>query len=358
MKNFFLLSTFQKPPLVFTIFACLLLAFPQYVQATGSSNLRIEILALCGNSIKESGEQCDDTDFGVANCASQGYDTGSLGCNENCTFDISECTLTESSGGEGGGGGGGGGGTETPITSVIFVGRAYPLSKVSVLKDGQLAISTIAGPDSNFSISFSGLSAGNYSFSVYGEDTSGRRSSLFTFPVFITLGSTTQVSGIFIAPTIAIDKSEVKQGDNIAIFGQSTPHGQITISVHSDPEFFKQTTADSNGIYLYNFDTSVLNKGQHATKAKASLGASISSFGQEIEFVVSDKTVLSQPEQTVKTGDLNGDGHVNLIDFSILAYWYKRPISESFAKFERDHFNGDGKIDLIDLSIMAFHWTG
>ena len=67
-----------------------------------------------------------------------------------------------------------------------------------------------------------------------------------------------------------------------------------------------------------------------------------------------DKTVLKTINQAVsKKGDLSGDNKVNLIDFSILAYWYKRP--QPLAK---NDLNADGKVDLIDFSIMAFHWTG
>lgn len=54
--------------------------------------------------------------------------------------------------------------------------------------------------------------------------------------------------------------------------------------------------------------------------------------------------------------DLNCDGRVNLVDFSILAYWWKRPLT-AVAK-QRVDFNGDGKVDLVDFSILAYHWTG
>jgi len=57
---------------------------------------------------------------------------------------------------------------------------------VNILKDGQLALSTIAGPDSNFTATIGNLSSGNYTFSVYGEDKNGLRSSPFTFQITIT----------------------------------------------------------------------------------------------------------------------------------------------------------------------------
>jgi hypothetical protein len=61
-------------------------------------------------------------------------------------------------------------------------------------------------------------------------------------------------------------------------------------------------------------------------------------------------------EKVCKKPDLNCDKKVNLIDFSILAYWYKRPLTKE-AKQKVD-LNGDGKVDLVDFSIMAYYWTG
>ena len=275
---------------------------------------------------------------------------GSCNGSETCSTCPSDCGSCPS------GGGGGGGGYIAPpvITQVIFTGRAYPKSTVTLLKDAQISATTIAGTDANFQLSISGLSGGNYIFSVYGEDSKGIRSSLLTFPVSITSGATTKVSGIFISPTIAVDKSEVKRGDNIAIFGQSIPSSEVTISVNSEEEFFNKIKADVSGAYLYNFDTAVLEIGQHFTKSKAALNGEISSFSKAIGFAVGTKNVLAQlPTKAPAKGDLNSDNRVNLVDFSITAYWYKRPSPPSSVDL-----NSDGKVDLVDFSITAYYWTG
>ena len=47
----------------------------------------------------------------------------------------------------------------TAPTNVTFSGSAYPLSQVFILKDGQVALQTIAGPDANFSASLGGFPA-------------------------------------------------------------------------------------------------------------------------------------------------------------------------------------------------------
>lgn len=262
------------------------------------------------------------------------------------------------SGGSGGGGGGGGGFLAAPETKVVFSGRAYPGMKVTVLKDAQIAASTIADPAANFSITVSRLSAGGYIFGVYSEDNQGRRSSLLTFPVTVTSGVTVEMGNIFIAPTIAVDKSEVKRGENIAIFGQSAPKADVTIAISFKEEFFGKTIADAGGAYLYNFDTAQLDKGQHLTKSKAAVGGAISSFGKTVSFAVGAKTVFAQPSKCPAKADLNNDYQVNLVDFSIAAYWYKRSLSAEFKSKEAERLSGDGKVDLIDFSIMAFYWTG
>ncbi len=327
----------------------------QSVEAGETSQVTATItISVCGNNIIEADEECDGTDLGGETCKSLGYAGGTLSCQTDCTFKTTACT----SGGGGGGGGGGGSPSPPAETEVNFSGRAYPLSKVGVLKDGQVVATSIAGPDAKFYISLSGLSPGDYNFSLYGEDSNGRRSSLFTFSVYITDGVTTNISGVFITPTIDTDKSEVKRGENIAILGQSPPLSEVTIAVNSEEDIFVKTFSDQSGTYLYNLDTVLLAMGRHLTQSKAALQGEISSFSNAVTFLVGNKTVFRGAGTCPVKGDLNDDCRVNLVDFSIAAYWYKKPISAQFAVKETDKLNSDGKISLVDFSIMAFYWTG
>lgn len=47
---------------------------------------------VCGNGIKESGEECDGTDVGGATCGNFGCSGGTLSCTGSCTLDSSTCT--------------------------------------------------------------------------------------------------------------------------------------------------------------------------------------------------------------------------------------------------------------------------
>ena len=320
----------------------------------GIQNNRIDAtirVTICGNLLIESGEECDQTNLAGRTCAGLGYTSGVLSCYADCTLNRSGCTSG------GGGGGGGGGAPAVTKSSVVISGRAFPLSKVSILKDGQLAVETIAGPDAKFSVSVADLSPGTYLFSVFGEDKEGRKSALFSFSVKVLLSSTTSVGGVFIPPTIAVSNTEVKQGDNIAIFGRSAPDTEIVIKVNSDAELFLNTNTDKEGVYLYNLDTSPLEKGQHESRSKAKIAGEVSEYSDPATFKVGDKTT-TEPVVKILKGDLNKDGKVNLVDFSIAAYWYKRKLSTSFTSVEAERLNKDGKVNLTDFSIMAYYWTG
>lgn len=63
---------------------------------------------VCGNNLKQIGEQCDGTDLGGASCVSLGYASGTLFCSGSCTYNTASCVANSS------GGAGGGGGSSTP----------------------------------------------------------------------------------------------------------------------------------------------------------------------------------------------------------------------------------------------------
>ena len=269
-------------------------------------------------------------------------------------------TGTPSNGGGGGGGGGGSSSTSTvPIsmpTTVNFSGMAYPSSKVTILRNGSVVITTVADQQARFSTSINNLDTGTYNFSVYGEDSNGVKSLSFSFPVYVTAGTTVNIGGIFLSPTINIDKSEVKQGDDLIVYGQTIPNTNLNIVFHSDQEILKNTKTDITGLYKYTMDTTPLEYGDHIVKSKTIVNEEVGAVSPELPFIVG---LVSKKKDNAVTGcgtlrgDLNCDKKVNLVDFSIMAYWYKR-----VSPPEKIDLNGDGKISLVDFSIMAFNWTG
>ncbi len=248
--------------------------------------------------------------------------------------------------------------SETPVeTTVIFRGKAQSRSYVTLLKDAQIVAVTQADPNANFEISLTGLSAGIYSFGLWADDTAGRRTSTYFFNISITEGVTTIISGIFLSPTIAIDQAEVRQGDILNILGQSAPSAQVSVFINSGEEIVKTTGADNDGAWLYKFDTTSVDLGDYSTRVRASKESEISDFSPTASFKVSKKSVKSKKKCPAK-GDLNNDCKVNLFDFSIAAYWWKKSLPKKIKKRVDRKLYRDGKINLRDFSVMAYYWTG
>ncbi len=276
--------------------------------------------------------------------------------NGSCTPAPTPTPSPSPSGGSGGGGGSSGGvDLSTGTDSAVFTGTAYPGSIVTLLKNGVIAAEVPASPNGTFNITLRNIKAGTYSFGIIAEDANRMKSTLNLYTVYVASGVSTQVQGIFLPPTITTDKSEVKRGDPIVLLGSAAPNAQITLLIHSDIQLTKKTVSNSSGAWLYKLDSLELELGQHEAKSRAATEDDLSLFSDPLAFAVGTvnrtREAISSPQK--KSCDLNGDTKVNLLDFSIIAYWYKRtgfPLKVDLTS--------DGKIDLSDVSILAYCWTG
>ncbi len=337
---------------IFILIFVILISLLTFQKIKGTSVTVTAIVpGVCGNGIKEIGEQCDRSDFGGQTCFNFGYSEGSLSCNADCTLNFSGCTVAPPTGG--------GGVPLSQYGKIIISGYAQPKSEVVLMSDGIIRATTIAGDDAKFSFALDNLSPGNYLFTLYSEDKEGKRSSLYTFPVKLEAGQTITAGNILLSPTIDVDKLEVRKGDFISIFGFAPPFADVLINVSSEEELFLRTSANRDGFYLYQLGTDILEKGEHYAKSKSILANQlVSNYSRVVSFKVGDRNTEKEIKKVCGKADLNCDGRVNLIDFSIAAYWYKRKLSPVFAIIEKERLNGDGKVDLVDFSIMAYYWTG
>ncbi len=301
-------------------------------------------IRVCGNGVIETGEQCDGSALGGQTCVSRGFTGGSLSCNSDCTFNTSSCTS--------GGGGGGGGGVYIPPTGetkVILQGKAYPGSIVNVLQDGRTITSTPADTMANFRVDIANITPGVWSFTLWTEDKEGRRSITLSFTSTILSGVTTTISGIFLPPSIDIDKTTLAKGDVLNIVGITVPQSTVAIHINSPSEIVKQVKTLADGTYFYALDTSPIEEGSHIVKSQAtSLEGLLSTFSQALAFNLGGVGIKGCPGKA----DINGDKRINLVDFSILLYNWGIP------KNKVADLNCDGKVNLVDFSIMLFYWTG
>lgn len=251
----------------------------------------------------------------------------------------------------GGGGGSGGGSWFLPAT-VEFRGLAYPSAVVNFLKDGANAGLTLADSNGNFSFVLSGLSGGTYNFGFWAQDKADRRSVTFTSQVTLTSGSTTKISGIVLPPTVSLSKNSVNLGEKLTVSGVSVPDSQVRIQVASEPKDYLARSL-LNGDYSQIFSTLGLEKGIHTIKAKTEVlkTGDESIFSKLLVFGVG---IPASQKKCFHGADINNDGKINLVDFSIMIYWWGRTLPENSIV----DLNCDGLLNLADFSILAFHWTG
>lgn len=247
--------------------------------------------------------------------------------------------------------------TVTTSDTAIFRGLAYPGSVVSLLKNGTIVAETPAAPNGAFELRLSNLTQGTYSFGIRAEDVERLTSKLQTFSVYVTEGIVTVVDGIFIPPTITSDKVEVKYGDVITFSGRSLPDAEVRLSFMGQVEILKRAKANTEGAWSYKLNSTELGLGDHNAKARSITAEGLSPYSQEIDFRIGDanrlRTKLSELSGFRRRCDLNNDNRVNLLDFSIMAFWYKRtgfPVKVDLSS--------DNQINLTDLSILAYCWTG
>jgi hypothetical protein len=241
--------------------------------------------------------------------------------------------------------------------TAIFRGIAYPGSVISLLKNGVIVAEMPASPNGTFEIRLRNLTQGTYSFGIRAEDPDRLKSKLLSFSIYVTTGVTTVVDGIFIPPTITTDKVEVKKGDIVTFLGRSAPNAEVRLSVHSDTELLRRATSSSQGVWMYKLDSSLLELGEHEGKARSITESDLSLYSDIVQFRVTNENRIRNRVTELagfrKKCDLNNDNRVNILDFSIMAFWYKRigfPIKVDLSN--------DGKVNLTDLSILAYCWTG
>lgn len=238
-------------------------------------------------------------------------------------------------------------------TVVIFRGIAYPNSPVSIHRGSTLLATVPADPTARFDVSLGNQTPGTFTYTVSSEDARGLASLPMNFTLTLTTGATITITGVFLGPTLKVNKPQVELGETLTFLGATAPQSQISIVVSSAKVKTFAATADASGLWTKQVLSTDLGVGSHSAKAKAVAPTSeISSFSGSVAF-----SVVAQPTVDVcaakKAGDINCDGKVNLTDFSILLFYWKqtRPANA------RADVNGDHIVNLTDLSIMLFNWS-
>lgn len=256
----------------------------------------------------------------------------------------------------GGGGGGGGAVAQLPSgpTIVIIEGFTSPQGLVTILRDGQVVQVVAADTTGAFTVALTSGTAGTATFTIWSDDAQGVRSLVISVGLNILPGSTTTLSNVILSPTLSVPAPKITITDSVRVQGYAPASSTVAL-VFNSPDVTVSTTAGRDGRFSYALAAAKLGAGEHTVKAKAILGQGKESpYSASASFSIIGNAGQGRPAgETGRPADLNGDGLVNLTDFSIiLANWGPRPINPAAD------INGDKVVDLVDISIMLYYWTG
>lgn len=357
-------------------------AFAQFYATTTVS------ISVCGNAIVESNEVCDggfavnDAGYGSSiatrhcNASCSGYgpycgdnvlqslyleqcddgnNTGGDRCSAVCIQESTPITTTNPPPVTTGGGGGGGdfdGTISNLVSTRVFIdGKAYPGADVNVLKDGQVVGVVRASNDASFHYEAGNVTPGPTTYGFWAKDVFGVRSIPLSTTFQVTQNAVTTVSSVFLPPTLSVEQNRVDVGTPLIAFGQSVPQVVVGNVLDAGLEASATTTSGSDGKWNAVIPTDTLENEQlHTVKVffeTFSGGTNIKSgYSQLANFYVGVKDI----GKTI-TADINKDGKVNLIDFSILLFHWNT--TDVLADL-----NQDNSVNLTDVSVMLFYWTG
>ncbi len=294
----------------------------------------------CGDGILQTafGEQCDD------------------GNNDDGDFCSAICVIEPAGsggGGSSGGGSGGGGGSNTELgdTLISVRGQGYPGRRINFLLDAVSVGSVLADNDGDFQFSVD-ADPGTATMGIWTTDSRGNRSITINNTFDVTQGAITNVTGIIIPPTISVVNQRVDPGDVITVSGQAAAGARVELHIDNSSRV-EVVTAGGDGQWSYQLNTATLSVAEHTLRARAVVGRSPltteSNFSSTLQLFVGVDGSASQPS------DLNRDGSVNLIDFSILIFWWQTNGGDSDPPAD---INQNGNVGLEDFSILLFNWTG
>ena len=269
-------------------------------------------------------------------------------------------TGSGSSAGDSDGSGSGSSGTGEemlPQASVMIEGWAYPGSTVHYLRDGVEVETDVVSSDGYFGDLTEGLERGSYSFGVYAVDSKSVRSATFATTLWLQSDTYNELSNIMLPPTVHVVENSVSPGAPLEVSGYVAPKATVTtwlrpkLAEVTSADLVATTTAESNGTWALTIQTTGLAEGTYELVAQGEMPDGEVESDKSMRKTIGIGVEVGADVDCISIGDLNCDGFVNLVDFSILLFNWNTASATA-------DINSDGLVSLPDFSIMLYNWTG
>jgi len=300
----------------------------------------------CGDGNIDSGEQCDSGNLGGQTCQGLGFDSGTLGCKSNCTFDTSSCTD---------------GSIGNTITLLPNADTFLNINNANYSSRGQINLHT--WPSNTISnvilmqFDLSSIPNGStiqnatLNLSLIGSDS-------YADPTYTV--SAHKI--INVNPDLSLATGETYDGVNSWIPNSccynNFPLAQSDISAAYDTQEVDKTiefkTWDLTEMVQEWVNTPTINYGLLLNADNTASENSYRYFTSSETGVTALKPYLEVTYTAVanNTGDLNGDGVVDIFDLVIVGSNFHTTVGPD----HQADANGDEECNIVDLQIVALNF--
>jgi hypothetical protein len=290
---------------------------------TGEVNATVQ-LAICGDGIKDRGEQCDTGDLNGKACVDLGFTGGIMGCTPSCEFDTTSCTTTASA--------------SAKTTLTPSADRTYVLSD----GDNAIGVSLLQSFYQN-DLSLLLFSHNETTHIPGGQNLVGKLYNLIFVnengDIVHQLNKSTTV-------TLSYADRDLASADESTLAPYRSEDNGVSwtaLSNYTINPSAKTVTFSTTNFSIFSIFGTIIN---HTTVLQSAGG---SGGGSTIE---PKKATPEEKKKILKVADFNNDGRVDVTDLSILLYYY----GLTDARISHYDLNSDGAIDIIDTSIMLYYW--
>lgn len=219
-------------------------------------------------------------------------------------------------------------------TIATFSGYASPGAFITIL-DGNAVVGTVSADGAGvFTKSLTNQLAGNHSFGIQAIDTGGNSTPEIDMVINLQPHAETVIGNLLMPVTVT-----TQTGTRPILSGTGTPGSTLSIFINPGGVIESATVA-GDGSWTHTVATQ-LPPGTHSAYVVASTQTGlVSAASSTINFDV-----------TCMIADYNCSGRVDIVDFSILMYYWGT--SDPTTDLNNDHI-----VDLTDFSILMFYWNG
>lgn len=249
-----------------------------------------------------------------------------------------------------------------------FSGYCGPNVTVTFLENGISVGTTTSDSTGYFSKDIQKDDETNHTFSYYCTDPAANTTATLSTTVSTTINNQVTTSGIIVPPTIKLAATSVDIANSVSISGYTIPSSTVTVTINSST-ITKTTTSNSSGYWSVSVAASEIGGGSHTVSTVVTKGTTTSASSSTLSFNITGSstgpTATPNPAATntptptptpiqYLPADFNKDRKVDDIDLGLFLAKFEKPVSKDGEIFD---LNSDGQINIVDLSILLYYFS-